>query len=258
MYRSDLSVCRLFGLAALLLALTVAPASAQDAATVMDDARDRMMKMFENVEHYKTVTESFTTYTRKVERNGDVEFESATSMAGSSQAMGGTVSSPFSQYDGIGKHGKLVGSETVNGIDCHAIKVDDPGKIDPQMSSAESITYYIGKGDYLVHRMVMDGMKQGRGQSDMSMTMDMEGYQDYGEGLMFPSQMVMKMSGIDPEVKKQMEEMKERMKQMPEAQRKRMQKMMDQAGGMMSGEPTVIEVKEVEVNGDLPEGIFDN
>lgn len=258
MYRLDFSACRLVGIAALLLALTVVPASAQSASSVMDDARDRMLDMFENVDHYKTVTGSFTTYTRKVERNGEIEFESATRMSGNRQSMGGTVSSPFSQYEGIGKYGTLIGSEAVNGINCHVIKVDEPEKIDPQMGTVGSVTYYIGKDDYLVHRMVMEGMQQGGGNEDMTMTMDMEGYQDYGEGFMFPSQMVMKMSGMDPEMKKQMEEMKERMKQMPEAQRKRMEKMMEQAGGMVSGDPTVIEVKEVEVNGDLPDGIFDN
>jgi ClpP class serine protease len=60
--------------------------------------------------------------------------------------------------------------------------------------------------------------------------------------------------------RQQMKQMMEKMKNMPEQQRERMQQMMggqmDMLKQMMSDEPMVIEVQNVSVNANLPDGIF--
>lgn len=246
---------------ALCMAMLVVPgASAQTAASVMAEAQKRMQSMFEGVEHYKMKTDMFTTYTRKVERNGEVETETATVMTsedGSESSLGGSSSSPFTQFEAIGQHGTYLGTETVHGISCHVIQVDDPSKIESGFTGQETVTYYIGTEDYLMHRMKMEGIE---GQSGGSFAVDMRDYRTYDQGLKLPSRMEMSTLKQSAEMQRRMAELKKQLEQMPEAQRKRMEKMMgnqmDQIEGMASGKPMVIEVEEVVVNGPLPKGVF--
>jgi len=76
------------------------------------------------------------------------------------------------------------------------------------------------------------------------------------DGVSLPFRMEM-ITDMSDEQRQQMEQMKQQLESMPEAQRERMQKMMgDQMEKLMNNEPIVIEVQEVIVNGDIPEGVF--
>ena len=67
-------------------------------------------------------------------------------------------------------------------------------------------------------------------------------------------------TNMSEEQRRQMQQMMEKMEQLPEQQRRQMEKMMgnrmNMMKQMMSGEPIVIEVQNVQVNTDIPDGIF--
>lgn len=236
----------------LIPAMAAIPATAQTAASVMEDVRNTAEAMFEDVDNYIMKTDMYTAYYKKEDGGGPLDFRSAMQMQGQSRPMGGeAMPDQYEQYGKIGEHGTYVGTETINGINCHVIRVDDPSKVDAQMAMADEITYYIGTSDSFIHGMDMT-MEDGN-----SMAMRMKNYQNY-DGIMYPSSMEMTMVNQSAEMKQQMAEMEEQLKQMSESMRKRMQKQMEQARAMIAGEPTVIEVQEVVVNGPLPEGVFEN
>jgi flagellar hook-basal body complex protein FliE len=240
----------------LVAALVFLPAvsQAQSAQSITEQARDRMIDMYQSVDHFMVKTEFYTSYNRVVEKDGEMQMETQTeSMRGdaSGRTMGGSTLNTMSQLDAVGQHGTYVGTQTVSGINCHVIRLDDPSKVDAQMSGADDVTYYFGASDHLIHGMDMT-MEDGTG-----MEMRMVDYRDY-DGIMYPSRMEMTMVQQSEEQKQQMKELEEQLKQMPESMRKRMQKQIEQARSMMAGEPVVITIEEVVVNGPLPEGIFDN
>lgn len=229
------------------------PASAQTAASVMNDVRSTAEAMFEDVDTYTMKTDTYTAYYKKKEGGGSLEFMSAMQMKGQSRPMGGqSMQNQYEQYNKIGEHGTYVGTETVGGIECHVIRVDDPSKVDSNLGQASEITYFVGVNDNFLHRMEMVGIN---GQGDGGMTMNMKDYRTI-DGVSLPFRMEM-ISDMSDEQRQQMQQMKQQLESMPEAQRKRMEKMMgDQLEKLMNNEPIVIEVKEVIVNGDVPEGVF--
>lgn len=242
-----------FALVLLVPALFATHASAQTAASVMEDVRSTAEAMFADVDTYVMKTDMYTAYYKKEDGGGPLDFRSAMQMNGQNRPMGGqAVQNQYEQYEKIAEHGEYVGTETVNGIECHVIRVSDPSKIDENLSTANEITYFVGVNDNYMHRMHMAGMNP---QGDGGMTMDMKDYQTV-DGLSLPFRMEM-MTEMSAEQRQQMQQMKKQMESMPEAQRERMQKMMgDQMEKLMNNEPIVIEVTEVVVNGDIPDGVF--
>jgi hypothetical protein len=100
--------------------------------------------------------------------------------------------------------------------------------------------------------MRMAGISQ---EGSGGMTMNMKDYRTI-DGVALPFQMEM-ITEMSEEQRQQMEQMKQQMESMPEAQRERMQKMMgSQMENLMNNKPIVIEVNEVIVNGDIPDGVF--
>lgn len=237
----------------LVSALFAVPASAQTAASVMDDVRSTAEAMFEDVDTYTLKTDLYTAYYKKKDGGGPLDFRSAMQMKGQSRPMGGqAMPDQYEQYGKIGDHGTYVGTETIDGIECHVIRVDDPSKVDKNLSQASEITYFVGVNDNFLHRMRMVGISP---EGDGGMTMNMKDYRTI-EGVSLPFRMEM-ITEMSDEQRQQMEQMKEQMEGMPEAQRKRMEQMMgDQLNNLMNNEPIVIEVTEVVVNGDIPEGVF--
>jgi len=237
----------------LVPALFAASATAQTAASVMNDVRSTAEAMFKDVDNYTMKTNTYTAYYKKKDGGGALEFVSAMQMKGQSRPMGGqAMPNQYEQYDKIGEHGTYVGTETVDGIDCHVVRVDDPGKVDTNLSQAGEITYFVGVNDSFLHRMEMAGISP---QGDGGMTMNMKDYRTV-DGVSLPFRMEM-ITDMSDEQRQQMEQMKQQLESMPEAQRERMQKMMgDQMEKLMNNEPIVIEVQEVVVNGDIPEGVF--
>ncbi len=247
---------RIVGVLALLLLLSsvlVVPASAQTAASVMNDVRSTAEAMFEGVDNYTMKTDMYTAYYKKEDGGGPLNFRSAMQMQGQSRPMGGqAMPDQYEQYGKIGEHGTYMGTETIDGIECHVIRVDDPSKVDDNLSQASGIKYFVGVSDNFLHQMYMTGISP---EGDGGMTMKMKDYRTVdGVSLPFRMEMITEMSD---EQRQQMEQMKQQMESMPEAQRKRMKKMMgDQLEKLMNNEAIVIEVKEVVVNGNIPEGVF--
>jgi len=244
----------------LLVAAVPTATVAQDAASVMQDVRDKYERMFADVDHYMMKTDMYTAYYKKEAGEGPLAFKSAMQMTGQNAPMGGGVAmDQYQQFEAIAQHGTYAGVETIDGVRCYVIRVDDPSKIDANLSQAETITYYIGADDPLMRRMEMEGLQESGGPGQVVVNM-----KDYrttdGVTLPFTMEFIMPSEGMSEEQRQQMEEMKKQLDNMPEAQRKRMEQMMgdqfEKMEKMMSGEPMVITVQEVEINGTLPEGVF--
>lgn len=213
-----------------------------------------MIDMYGGVDHFMVKTNMHTAYSRVVMENGEMQMETQMgAMRGdaSGASMGGSAFNSMSQLDALAQHGIYQGTESISGIDCHVIFLDDPSTMDAQLSSGDTATYYIGASDYLFRGMDMT-MEDGTG-----VEMRMKDYQDYS-GVMYPSRMEMTMVQSDEARQAQMREMQEQLEQMPEAMRERMQTQIEDAQSMIAGEPAVITTEEVVVNGPLPDGIFDN
>ena len=238
-------------LAALALTLFSATASAQSAESVIEDAREKLIEMYSGVDHFAVKTDSFTSYNRVIEKDGEMIMETEIAGIPGMDSQGAATTNTMAQFDALAEHGVYKGTQNVDGVKCHVIFVDDPSQIDPQLSEGEQVTYFIGASDSLMHGMNMS-MKDGT-----SMEMRMKGYKKYGP-ILYPSTMEISLIQINSAQQQQMKELQEQLKQMPESMRKQMQDQIDQAMGMMSGEPMVVKTEDVVVNGPLPSGIFGN
>jgi hypothetical protein len=242
-------------------------AAAQSVSSVVEKMRAQYQNQIETVDTYIVETNMYTSYNRKVSQNGDASYESRTEMkgeGGSSIATGTTPSAAQSlQLDRLKEHATYGGTETINGTTCHILAVDDPSKVNPDMkkSNASEMTYYIDAERYVPARLVMNTKNEGRGGPKTStVTINMKNYQTV-DGLTLPYRMEFQFDmDMSEKQKKQMAMMIEKMENMPEEQSKRMQKMMgnqlDMMKQMLSGEPMVVEVQDVKVNTEIPDGVF--
>lgn len=219
----------------------------------MNDVQRTHASMFEDVDNYMMKTDTYTTYYKKEEGGGPFDFRSAVQVSGQGRPMGAdAMQNQADQYAKIGEIGSYAGTETVNGTECHVIRVSEPGQLDESLRTASEVTYFIGVGDNYMRRMSLRGMTP---QGDGGMTMDMKDYRTV-DGVSLPFRMEIRMD-VSEEQRKQMEQMKKQMENMPEAQRESMEKMMgDQMRRLMNDEPIVITVTEVVVNGPIPYGVF--
>jgi hypothetical protein len=247
-----------FFCAGLLVTATTTPASAQDAASIISDVRSNYIEMFDGVDNYVMETDMHTTYYKRDASGGPLAFQTSTKLKGQSTPMGGqSVQNQYEQLDRVAEHGEYVGTETVNGVECYVIRVDDPAKVDPNMAPMNELRYFIGVDDSHIHRMNMTG--EGGQQGLQGMTMNLKDYRT-ADGLTMPWIMEMQAEMSEAQ-RQQMQQLKQQMEQMPEQQRKRMEQMMgDQMKrmeAMAGGEPMVIRVQSIAVNTDLPDGIFE-
>jgi hypothetical protein len=221
------------------------------------------------VDTYIVETNLYTSYNKKVMRDGSPTYESRTQMTGQSSnsfASGTTPSAAYGlQLDRLTQHATYEGTETINGVRCHVLHVDDPSAVNPDMSAAdaESMTYYIDAERSVPARILMKPKGQGpQGPKPSSVTINMRDYRTT-DGLTLPYRMEFQISmDMSEQERQQMEMAMKQMENMPEAQRKQMESMMgDQMQmmkQMMSGEPIVVEVQSVQVNTTLPDGMFSN
>lgn len=244
-------------------------ATAQSAASVVDEMRAQYKKQTETVDTYIVETNLYTSYNKKVMKNGEPTYETKTEMKGqgsNSVASTRTPSAAYGlQFDRMEKHTTYVGTETVNGVRCHVLKVDEPSAVNPDMkgSDAENMIYYVHADKYVPVRMVLEQKKQNgrRGPQASSVTINMKNYKTT-DGLTLPHRMEFQVDmNMSEQQRKQMQQMMQKMENMPEQQRKQMQQMMGEGQmemmkQMMSGEPIIVDVQSVKVNVDLPEGMF--
>jgi len=247
-----------------------ATAVGQSVASVVDEMQARYDQQLQTVDTYIVETNLYTTYHKKVTQDGTPTYQTQTKMKGQDGTSVATTSTPSAayglQFERLKQHATYAGTETVNGVRSHVLQVDDPSKVNPDMaqSDAGSMTYYIDAEQYVPTRMVMQPNNQNaqnaQGPQASSVTVNMMNYQTV-DGLTLPHRMEIQVqTNMSEQQRQQMEQAMARMKNMPEQQRKQMEKMMgsqmEVLKQMMSGDPVVVEVQSVEVNVELPEGMF--
>jgi len=252
-----------------------APAAAQDAKHVLQEAMERYEQRAVDVDNFTVVQDvmgyEVTSYFEKRIVDGHAVFV-MTDMAGDETEDMGMLYSAFME---IADHATIEGTETVDGVTCYAVHVADMSVVDwdPQVGEEDedfkpkSGTFYIDRDDSLLRKMVIDaeGIREGR---TVPVTMEMM-LRDYREvdGLIHPFLTEMKISGSDggmseeekAEARESLDEIKKQMEEMDEAQRKMMESMMkDQIERLEemveSGEMNfTIKVKELRVNSGAPD-----
>jgi outer membrane lipoprotein-sorting protein len=256
------------GLLALVLSLLIggAPAAAQSVDSVVENLRATYQQQLETVDTYVVETNLYTSYSRKVTRDGNSTYESSTRLKGSGNTPFATGTTPTATYglhlDRLAQHATYAGTETINGVRCHILEVDDPEAVNPEMAAgdADQMTYYIDAERHVPARIRFTPSKRGQGPQPSAVTINMRDYRTT-DGLTLPYRMEFQIDmDMSDKQRAQMEQALKQMENMPEQQRQQMQKMMggqmDMMRQMMSGEPIVVEVQRVEVNTELPDGVF--
>lgn len=254
----------------LLVALLGTPLSgaAQDVASVVENMREVYQQQLETVETYIVETNMYTSYARKVNRNGEPTYETSTQMQGQGSSALASTSTPSSVYgfefDRLKQQATYGGTETINGTQTHILQVDNPSEVyDDVGEEAESMSYYIDAERHVPVRMVMQMASDENPQDSRqggSMTVNLKNYQTVDD-LTLPHRMELQVdANMSEEQQRQMEQLKKQLEDMPEEQRKQMEQMMgdglEMMQNMMSGEPMVVEVQRVQVNVDLPPEAF--
>lgn len=243
-------------------------AAAQSVESVVNEMEAKYNQQLEAVDTYIVETNLYTSYNRKKDAGGTKAYESQTRMKGEGGASFATSTTPSTAYSlrfgRLKQHATYDGTETVNGINTHVLKVDDPSKVSTEIEEggAEKITYYIDAERHVPTRLVMKSKGGGKGDSPKTstVTVNMKDYQTV-DGLTLPYRMEIQFEmDLTEKEKKQMAMMIQKLENMPEEESKRMKRMMgdqiDMMKQMLSGEPMVIEVQDVKVNTEIPPGVF--
>ncbi len=246
-------------------------ADAQDVNTVVDGMRSVYQKQLEHVNTYIVETNQYKTYVKKVSKDGEATYTMKTDMknGGTSPLSANTPASasPYGvDFDALRKHATHEGTATVDGSTVDVLRVDEPQKV---MKSRKQISGSLNRARYLIDRkrhvpvrVIVKAQQKGRGEEPRTstITVDLKDYRDV-DGLVYPHRTEITYDlGMSEEQKQQMKQAIERIKNMPEKQREKMKKMMgsnfEKLQRMMSDEPIVINVTQLKVNVDLPEGVF--
>lgn len=249
-----------------ILVGAVLPASGQSVEAVIDEMRARHTEQLESVDTYIVETNHYTSYNKKVVRDGTPTYDTETRMKGSDTpgfASAGTPSTVYGMdYDRLKQEASYAGTESIDGVNCHVLKVGNPSALNSDMSGdTESLTYYIDADEYVPRRMVVQSKSQRtRGGDATTITINMSGYQTT-DGLTLPYHIEIQLDmQMSEEERQKMRQAMKQMQNMPEEQRQKMKQMMggqmEQLQQMMSGDPVVVKVQSVQVNTDLPEGMF--
>jgi len=256
------------GLLALVLTLLIggAPAAAQSVDAVVENLRATYQQQLDAVDTYVVETNLYTSYNRKVTRDGAPTYESSTRLKGSGNTPFATGTTPGAAYglqlDRLAEHATYAGTETIDGVRCHILEVAEPKNVTPEMGAeeAESMTYYVDAERHVPARIHFTPSQRGQGPRPSGVTINMRDYRTT-DGLTIPYRMEFQIEmEMSQQQRAQMEQALKQMENMSEQQRKQMQSMMggqmDVMKQMMSGEPIVVEVQRVEVNTEIPDGVF--
>ena len=252
---------------ALTLLIGTAPAAAQSVEAVVENLRATYQQQLDAVDTYVVETNLYTSYNRKVTRDGRPTYESATRLKGNENTPFATTTTPTAAYgpqlDHLAQYATYAGTETVDGVLCHLLEVEDPERVNPEMApgTAERMTYYVDAERHVPARIHMTTAGSGgQGPQPTGVTIALRDYRTT-DGLTLPYRMEFQLEmEMSEQQRAQMEQALKQMENMSDQQRQMMQKMMggqmDMMRQMMSGEPIVVEVQRVDVNTEIPEGIF--
>jgi hypothetical protein len=271
---------RLVSSAAVLAAVTLgAPsAPAQSAKDVINDMMARYEKRMAGVQNYTVVQEAMgfnmTMYFEKETVNGRPVFKlRQTTVAGrtTSSRADDDDFDLYSELPRLADHATYEGRETVDGQATHVITMDNLEDVRfgrgmvPQNADfkPKRATVYVDTKLAVPRRMILEGqMRMQDRNADVTATVDLLDYRDV-QGMLHPFHTVMQIEGIgqamDPEQRKQYEEMKKQLAEMPESQRQMVEKMMkgrlEQMEKMMGDDGTMnveMIVQELQVNQGAP------
>lgn len=240
--------------------------SAQSVDAVVENMRNKHTQQLESVDTYVVETNLYTSYNKKVMRDGEPTYETQTKMKGDGAPSFASTSTPTTayglQFDRLKEQASYEGTETINGTECHILQVDDPSAVNADVGDdAERMTYFIDASEFVPVRLVLQTKGQGgRGSKPSTVTVNMMNYETV-DGLTLPHRMEIQFEmEMSDQQRQQMKQAMQKMKDLPEQQRQQMENMMgsqmEMMKQMMSGDPVVIEVQSVEVNSDLPDGMF--
>lgn len=244
-----------------LLSLTALPAAAQSAQSIAEKMKARYQEQLQNVDNYVVETSMYTSYHRKVTRDGEPALETEIKMKNESSlfsAFGSaptTTSSKPAYYDQLSENATYAGSETINGVQCHVLHVKNASKME---GNAEQMTYYIDAERHVPVRLKMVQSPE-KGKKPAEIVVNFEDYRTT-KGLTLPwrTRMDMQMN-MSEQQRQQMKKMMKQLENLPESQREMIKKQMpfpfEQMEQAMGGKLT-IEVKDVRVNEGIPKGIF--
>lgn len=270
----------LLAAALVLIGGLIPAASAQSVDAVINEMKKRYQQQLETVDTYVVKTNQYTSYHRKVTRDGEAVYE--TEIRGSTGArlpggMGATsVLQPgLSQLDSLAQHAAYAGTETVDGRETHVLLIDDPivlsgARPAPPGDMQGRMKLYIDASRYVPLRMGAEMQVEQDGQTRaMHPRIRFSDYRTT-DGLTLPWIMEMRMNkanaSMSPEeraeARKRLEEMEAQMKEMPAEQREMMEGMMKNQLEQLREvlvEGTIdftVEVQNVQVNTPLPDGVF--
>lgn len=228
--------------AALLVPLALPAQSAREVLeTAMEAHRDRTA----GIDDY-TVVQSvmgFETTTYFERRTVDGESVLVPAVRRGSEAGRRIPENPYRLYARLAERAELVGTETVDGEECHVIEVTELegtglAGLGPAGSgngwSAERLRMWIDTGDHVPRRMTVEGtMGAEGGGRPASFAVSFLDYRTV-EGMLHPFRMRMETEGMAPgmsaeeraRMKESMAEMRKQMESMSARQRKMMEQMM--------------------------------
>lgn len=276
----------LYAAAALALLSLPAALSAQSAADILDRAVELYEQRASGIDNYTIVQRTEdgpalpggagTLYFEKTMVDGRPVFlprntgqDSITAM----QQQAGAMEDAGTILTKLRDQATLQGEEDIDGHATWLIHVDDASALDWRAGAdgnftARSLTLAVDQNDYVVRRMNIEGevVMDGRTQP-VSMTTNMGDYRDV-EGMLHPFRTQMRMAGMtgamSPEEREELvrnlEQAKQQLAQMPEAQRAMAEGMMggqlERMEEMLAEDAFVIAlvVEEVRVNTGPPSG----
>lgn len=249
-------------LGVILLSLTALPAAAQSAQSIAEKMKAQYQEQLQNVENYVVETNMYTSYHRKVMKDGELALETEIESKNgdsifSSFGSASTTSSDPTYYKDLSENATYTGTETVDGVECYVLEVEDPSEMD---RDAQAMTYYVNAEKYLPERLEMIQPPEKQGGKSTGVTIDFEDYRTT-EGLTFPWRTTMDMKmDMSEQQRQQMKKMMKKLENLPESQRKMIQNQLpmsfERLSKVMSGEPTTVEVTDIRVNEGIPEGVF--
>jgi hypothetical protein len=265
-------------LAAAIAALTTAPAAAQQASAILDQALARYEARMKGIENYTIVQSTMgTSMTTRYERqivDGHTVFTPAGGSAGEQGRAAQDMALYFAQ---LRAHARYEKRENVVGHDTHVIRIEGSGGIDwnaqfgqgnGEAFVPEEFTMYVDTRDYVVRRVIVKGNVDVNGTSRL--ITNVVDYGDYREvsGMLHPFLTTVRMEGamqaadISPaqraEAEASLAKLEKKMAEVPESQRRMMENML---GGQLkmlrdmvksNALEVTIEVQDLRVNETRP------
>lgn len=264
---------------AALVLLTPLALPAQSAREVLDAAMEAHRSRTEGIENYTVIQTvmGFRTTTHFERRTVDGESVLVPVSTMGSEAGQQVPENPYRMYGTLAERAELVGTEAVDGEECHVVEVTDlegtglaeAGPADSRGGwSPERLRMWVDTEDYVPRKMRMEEATSADGTGQpASFTVLFRDYRDV-EGMLHPFRMELRTEGMGggmseeerADLQESMAKMRKQMENMSPRQRKMMEKVM---GGQLEKMEKMltagaldftVTVEEIRVNEGPPEG----